>query len=118
MNRHRNSYCITAIVVALALLGVGCAGMNPDARKMLYAPPNCDHPQQDITVLEDSTPGGFKRVTQGLQAVAPPIIVLSLLRDVIGIPYRSIYLDHWRVAFGTYNHKIEHRVEKLQACGG
>ena len=46
------------------------------------------------------------------------MIVLSLLRDVIGIPYRSIYLDHWRVAFGTYNHSIDHRVIELRACGG
>jgi len=90
--------------------------MHPDARKLLQEPADCANAQQDIQVLEDSRPGRFKRVTQGLQAVAPPMIVLSLLRDIVGIPYRSIYLDHWRVAFGTYDHAIDHRVEKLHEC--
>jgi len=112
----RAHWRLAAIVMLIAMTGYGCAGMNPDARKMLYEPANCSNPQAQIETLEDSRPGGFKRVTQGLQAVAPPMIVLSLLRDIVGIPYRSIYLDHWRVAFGTYNHKIDHRVEKLQAC--
>jgi hypothetical protein len=44
--------------------------------------------------------------------------VLSLLRDIIGKPYRSIYLDHWRVAFGSYSEKIDVRVGELEACGG
>jgi hypothetical protein len=56
--------------------------MNADARKMLQEPMNCANPQGDIQVLEESRPGGFKRVTQGLPALAPPMIVLSLLRDI------------------------------------
>ena len=93
--------------------------MHADARKMLQEPMNCANSQGDIQILEDSRPGAFKRVTQGLQALAPPMIVLSLLRDIfIGKPYRSIYLDHWRVAFGTYDHAIDHRVSDLKACGG
>jgi len=44
------------------------------------------------------------------------MIVLSLLRDVIGKPYRSIYLDHWRVAFGSFNKQIEGRMAELDAC--
>lgn len=117
-NRLKTHWRVVAVVAAIALTSVGCAGMDPGARKILYAPENCDNPQADIQLLEDSRPGGFKRVTQGLQAVMPPMIVLSLLRDIVGIPYRSIYLDHWRVAFGTYNHKIDHRVDDLQECGG
>jgi hypothetical protein len=116
LNRERAHWRTAAMVTLITMTGYGCAGMNPDARKMLYEPASCDSPQADIKTLEDSRPGGFKRFTQGIQAIAPPIIVLSLLRDVVGIPYRSIYLDHWRVAFGTYDHKIDHRVEKLQAC--
>lgn len=92
--------------------------MNPDARKMLQEPVSCANPQADIEMLEDNRPGAFKRVTQGFQAVVPATLVLSLLRDIVGIPYRSIYLDHWRVAFGTYDHAIDHRVDELKACGG
>ena len=119
MNRGRNRLRSgTTVLLVFGLLATGCAGMNPDARKMLQEPASCEHPQADIQLLEDHRPGAFKRVTQGLQAVAPPMIVLSLLRDIIGLPYRSIYLDHWRVAFGTYDHAIDHRVIELRACGG
>ena len=45
------------------------------------------------------------------------MVVLSLLRDIfIGKPYRSIYLDHWRVAFGSYNRQIDERVRELNGC--
>ncbi len=108
----------TAVLVVFGLLATGCAGMNPDARKMLQKPASCANPQADLQLLEEHRPGTFKRITQGLQAVAPPMIVLSLLRDIIGLPYRSIYLDHWRVAFGTYDRKIDDRVSELRACGG
>ena len=46
----------------------------------------------------------------------PPMIVLSLIRDIIGKPYRSIYLDHWRVAFGSWNNRIDERVAELNEC--
>ena len=60
---------------------------------------------------------GLWRVNQGMQGIMPPLAVLSVLRDVVGVPYRSIYLDHWRVAFGTYDHAIDHRVDELKRCG-
>ena len=117
-NREHLLRRATAILSLCVLASYGCAGMHADARKMLQEPMNCANPPGDIQILEDSRPGAFKRVTQGLQAVMPPMIVLSLLRDIVGIPYRSIYLDHWRVAFGIYDHSIDHRVSELKACGG
>ena len=118
-NREHRLRRATAILSLCVLASYGCAGMHADARKMLQEPMNCANPQGDIQILEDSRPGAFKRITQALQALAPPMIALSLLRDIfIGIPYRSIYLDHWRVAFGTYDHSIDHRVSELKACGG
>ena len=106
---------------AVALLAVcallGCAGMNPEARKMLQEPTDCANAQQDIGVLQASRPGGGKRFAHGIQAIFPASIVLSLLRDIVGRPYRSIYLDHWRVAFGSYNTKIDDRVAELATCG-
>ena len=119
MNRGMRAFRrLAALLCVLALATAGCAGMHPDARKMLQEPVSCSNPQGDIQTLEASRPDAFKRVTQGLQALAPPMVVLSLLRDVIGKPYRSIYLDHWRVAFGSYSHAIDHRVDDLKACGG
>jgi len=53
---------------------------------------------------------------QGIQGIAPPMVVLSLLRDIYGKPFRSVYLDHWRIAFGSYNRRIDERVTELQAC--
>ncbi len=104
------------MLAACALLAAGCAGINLDARETLQAPAECG---QSVEVLEASRANGFKRFTQGLQAILPPMIVLSVLRDLfIGEPYRSIYLDHWRVAFGSYNGRIDERVAELEACGG
>ena len=106
-----------ALIAAIALFAAGCAGIDPGARKMLQEPPNCGAAAQDVQTLEDARQGGLTRFSQFIQGVAPPIIILSLLRDIfIGKPYRSIYLDHWRVAFGSYNRKIEERVEELNAC--
>ena len=103
------------MLAACALLATGCAGMNLDARQTLQAPAECG---QSAEELEASRAGGFKRFTQGLQGIMPPLLVLSVLRDIfIGKPYRSVYLDHWRVAFGSYNGKIDERVEYLKACG-
>jgi hypothetical protein len=44
------------------------------------------------------------------------MIVLSLLRDAYVKPHRSIYLEHWRVALGSYSRQIDTRVAELQAC--
>ncbi len=109
---------VAAMFTACALFASGCAGMSPEARQILQQPANCAQAQPDIETLEGSRPSGGKRFTQGLQAIAPPMVALSLLRDIfIGEPYRSIYLDHWRVAFGSYNNKIDARVTELrQSC--
>ncbi len=107
------------MLTACALFATGCAGMSPEARLILQQPASCEQAQQDMEELQDSRASGGKRVVQGFQGILPPLVVLSLLRDIfIGEPYRSIYLDHWRVAFGSYNNQIDARVEELQACGG
>ena len=105
-----------ALLCVCALAASGCAGMNPDARAMLQEPSSCENPQGDTQVLEASRASGGKRFAQGLQGIVPVTAVLSLLRDIVGKPYRSIYLDHWRVAFGSYNTKIDERVAELSQC--
>ena len=105
-----------AIVVTLALLVSGCAGMDPETRATLQEAPTCPPRIDEISLLLQNKPVGWWRIFQGVQAVAPPLAALSLLRDVIGKPYRSIYLDHWRVAFGSYNEQIDQRVRLLNKC--
>ena len=110
---------LVASVMACALLASGCAGMDPEARKLLQQSASCEEPTAQIETLQGSRAGAGLRVAQGLQGILPPMIVLSVLRDIFwGQPYRSIYLDHWRVAFGSYNRKIDARVAKLEGCGG
>ncbi len=115
MNRSRPTLRTAAAMLAACALGTsGCAVMKPDARQLLQEPPECG---QSVEPLEASRGGGWWRFGQGLQAILPPLIVLSVLRDsLIAKPYRSIYLDHWRVAFGSYNRRIDLRVEYLEAC--
>ncbi len=108
---------VTAALAAFALLISGCAGITPDARQMLQEPATCENPQRDIRTLEEGRASGGTRVVQGVQGLAPPMIVLSVLRDIFyGKPFRSVYLDHWRIAFGSYNNKIDASVQELRAC--
>ena len=109
---------VVSILSVCALLSAGCIGIDPDARQVLWEPVNCADADQDIPTLEAARPDGVTRFTQGLQAIAPPMVVLSLLRDVYGKPFRSVYLDHWRIAFGSYTDRIDERVADLRRCSG
>jgi hypothetical protein len=114
MTRLRTTALLLVCVMALS----GCAGMNADARSLLQQPVSCENAQGNIETLEASRPSGGKRFLQFFQGIMPPMIVISVLRDVFyGKPYRSIYLDHWRVSFGSYNGKIDERVAQLKECG-
>ncbi len=113
---QKRTITLTLALAAFALLISGCAGITLDARQSLQEPASCQNTQQEILMLEDNRASGGERVVQGFQGLAPPMIVLSLLRDIYGKPFRSIYLDHWRIAFGSYNKKIDARVQELRAC--
>ena len=117
MHRRNRTIGTGALLLACAVLLSGCVGINPDARVLLQEPPDCAQSAEQIQTLEDARAGGFKRFTRFLQSLAPPMVVLSLLRDAFyGKPYRSIYLDHWRVWTGSYNRKIDARVNELHSC--
>jgi hypothetical protein len=83
---------------------------------MLQQPVSCGDVAAAKQTLEDGRASGGIRFLQGLQGLLPPMIVLSLLRDIVGKPYRSIWLDHYRVAFGSYNNQIDARKAELDAC--
>ena len=94
----------------------GCAGISPESRSLLQQPPSCENSEASIRRLREDHAGAMERVAHGLQGVMPPAVLVSLLRDVYGKPFRSIYLDHWRVAFGSYNEQIDQRVAALDRC--
>ncbi len=107
-----------ALLLACVFLLSGCVGINPDARVVLQEPPDCAQSAEQIQTLEEARAGGVSRFTQFVQSFAPPMVALSLLRDIFyGKPHRSIYLDHWRVWTGSYNRKIDARVNELHSCG-
>jgi len=110
---------LTAVIALSALFATGCAGISHEARQLIQQPADCADAQANIDVLKENRAGAGKRVVQGFQGVLPPMVVLSVLRDTfIGKPFRSVYLDHWRIAFGSYNGRIDERVSELEACGG
>ena len=111
-------YRTGALLFVCAVFLSGCVGINPDARGLLQKPPDCAQSAEQIQTLEGARGGGVLRFTHFLQSLAPPMVALSLLRDIFyGKPYRSIYLDHWRVWTGSYNRKIDARVNELHSCG-
>jgi hypothetical protein len=105
-----------ALLAVCSLFAVGCVGIDPEARKVLKQPANCGAASQQIPMLEEEHASWVWRITQGVQGIAPPMVVISLVRDLFAWPYRSVYLDHWRVAFGSYNGKIDDRVGELKKC--
>ena len=110
---------VAAMIAVSALFASGCAGISLEARQLIQQPADCADAQANIDVLKENRAGAGKRVVQGFQGVLPPVVVLSVLRDIfIGKPFRSVYLDHWRIAFGSYNGRIDERVSELEACGG
>ena len=117
MHRHQSITRVAGFAAALALLSSGCTGISPEGRQMIQEPLACANAQEGIRVLEADRAGAGLRVAQGLQGIMPPMIVLSGLRDIfIGEPFRSVYLDHWRIAFGSYNRRIDARLAELQTC--
>ncbi len=109
---------MTAFLLATRFL-VGCAGMTPQAREIIWNPTNCEDAANNIRTLESNRPSGGGRFVHFVQAVLPPAIVISALRDIFwGKPFRSIYFDHWRIAFGSYGKRIDSRVDDLQRCTG
>lgn len=118
MNLMRQKSTARALLggVFFLSIGAGCAGISAQSRQMLQEPASCENAGQDIQTLQQDRAGALERVGQGLQGILPPAVVISLLRDAYGKPFRSIYLDHWRIAFGSYNGRIDARVRELQEC--
>ena len=106
------------LVAALcAILMSGCAGISEPTKQILKDSINCAQASSDRETLEADKAGALWRFAQGLQGIAPPMVVISLIRGAFNSP-PGLYLDHWRVASGTYNERIDDRVEAIdRECG-
>lgn len=102
----------SVLVVAFVLAGTGCASIPERTKHELEQPLDCEHLDLQVARLSRDHAAPGQRLIAGIQGVFPLSVVISLVRDVLGKP-RGIYMDHWRVAFGTYNERIEHRLDAL-----
>ena len=101
----------TALCVAMVLSG--CVGISPQAKRLLAEPAGCIAPQTDIALLGQSRSGGGRRFLQAMHGILPPLALVSLVRSLIGKP-PGMYADHWRVATGRYNTKIDARMIEIR----
>ena len=110
--------CLAGSLSLVLALVTGCASIPERTKRELASPIHCDDVDLQIARLSRDHAAPAQRFWAGLQGVFPLTVVVSLVRDLLGKP-RGIYLDHWRVAFGSYNEKIEGRMDALQdACDG
>lgn len=104
-----------SLVVVLCL---GCVSIPERTRSELEKSVHCDDVDLQMARLSRDHAAPGQRFIAGLQGLFPISVVVSLVRSAVGRP-RGMYLDHWRVAFGSYNQRIEDRMDALQdACDG
>ncbi len=107
----------TRVVVALCAVAlIACVGITPETKMKISQPVDCSSAFEDIAHLENAHAGGGKRIFQGLMGVMPPSIIVSLFRAAARAP-EGMYLDHWSVAWGTYNEKMDDKIASIrQKC--
>ena len=111
-----NRFLLCPALVVL-MLSVGCASISQDTIAAIKSPVRCDVADRDIAFLEDEKAGGFRRSLAGVTAILPPGSFIVIIRGILGMP-RGIWVDKWRVAFGTYNDKMDEKIERTrQQCG-
>lgn len=104
--------------LVLVVIVAGCVSIPESTKRELESPLECHHVDMQMARLSSDRPTPVKRVRAVIQGVFPIAVAISLVRGVLGKP-RGIYRDHWRVAFGVYNEKIDDRMHDLRdRCGG
>ncbi len=105
-----------AVVALCAFALSACIGITPEAKMKVSQPINCSSGAADISYLENARASGGKRFAQGFFGIAPPSIIISLLRQAARSP-EGAYTDHWRVASGSFNERIDDRITSIkQQC--
>jgi hypothetical protein len=102
-----------AIVALCAFALTACVGISPETKMKISQPVNCSSGSADISYLESEHASGGKRLLQGLFGIMPPSIIISLFRAAAKNP-EGMYLDHWKVASGSYNEQMVDRVASIK----
>jgi hypothetical protein len=107
---------LIASILVVALLGVGCASISQEAIAEINSPVDCATAEKDVAFLEDEKSGFFFRTLAVITAILPPGSFIVIGRDLFSSP-DGIWTDKFRVGFGTYNDKIDEKIERTrQEC--
>ncbi len=102
---------VGAALCAFALSA--CVGISPETKMKISEPVKCSSGSADISYLDSEHASGGKRFLQGLFGIMPPSIVISIFRAAARSP-EGMYLDHWRVASGSYNQQMNDKVASIK----
>jgi hypothetical protein len=112
-NRHT-----TVFLSMLLVFSLSCASISQETIAAIEKPVDCSSASEDVTYLDDEKSGFFGRLFAGITAVLPPGSFIVIGRDLFGAP-DGIWTDKWKVAFGSYNRKIDDKIAgTTQQCGG
>jgi hypothetical protein len=107
---------LIASVLVVALLGVGCASISQEAIAEINSPVDCATAERDVAFLEEEKSGFLFRTLAVITAILPPGSFIVIGRDLFSAP-DGIWTDKFRVGFGTYNDKIDEKIERTrQEC--
>ena len=107
---------ITARSPCLGLVG-SCASISQNTIAQIEQPVNCSSAEQDVAYLGEEKAGGLKRTLAFVTALLPPGSFIVIIRGILGKP-RGIWTDKFKVASGSYNQKMEDKIERTQQqCG-
>ena len=111
---HPLAMLVTALCLAFA---VSCASISQETIAAIQRPVDCSTAEEDVTFLEDERSGFFGRLFAGITAVLPPGSFIVIGRGIFNSP-DGIWTDKWKVAFGSYNRKIDDKVTETRSqCG-
>jgi hypothetical protein len=97
-------------MVALVVLGTGCAKKYQKVEKQVKQPINCATAQGDIRMLMHEKAHVADEIAAGVTAVFPAGLVVGLVEHTEGTKFK--------VASGDYNKMIDKRIAEIHAqCG-
>ena len=109
--------CLILLTALCLVFTVSCASISQDTIAAIERPVDCSSAEQDVTFLEDERSGFFGRLFAGITAVLPPGSFIVIIRGIFNSP-DGIWTDKWKVAFGSYNRKIDDKVSETRSqCG-
>ncbi len=108
---------IAAPLPLLLIFSLSCASISQETIAAIERPVDCSSASNDVVYLEDEKSGFFGRLFAGITAVLPPGSFIVIARGLFNAP-DGIWTDKWKVAFGSYNRKMDDKIAATkQQCG-